>query len=57
MFTRFFLFYKYHKLIAINLSKQQQQLYADPKVTQQTNFTGNRSRAEGTAIKNEKKQF
>ena len=56
MFTRFFLFYKYHKLIAINLSEQQQ-LYADPKVTQQTNFTGNRSRAEGTAIKNEKKQF
>ena len=56
MFTRLFLFYKYHKLIAINLSKQQQ-LYADPKVTQQTNFTGNRSRAEGTAMKNEKKQF
>ena len=56
MFTRFFLFYKYHKLIAINLSKQQQ-LSADPKVTHPTNFTGNRSRAEGTAIKNEKQQF
>ena len=33
-------FKKYYKLIAIDLSKQQE-LDADPKATQQINFTGN----------------
>ena len=38
-------FEKYHKLITINLSKQQA-LNADPKAVQQINFTGNLTRAE-----------
>ena len=42
-------FKKYYKLIAIDLSKQQK-LDADPKTTQQINFTGNLSRAEGAII-------
>ena len=42
-------FKKYHKLIAIDLSKQQK-LNADPKAIQQINFTGNLSRAEGPAM-------
>ena len=53
-------FKKYHKLIAIDLSKQQK-LDADPKAIQQINFTGNLDRAEGSTlffiIKEEKKQF
>ena len=42
-------FRKYHKLIAIDLSKQQK-LDADPKIIQQINFTGNLDRAEGLTI-------
>ena len=33
-------FKEHYKLIAINLSKQQK-IYADPKLIQQTSFTGN----------------
>ena len=40
MFTKLFLLQKYYKLIAIDLSKQQN-LDADPKAIQQINFTGN----------------
>ena len=40
---------KYCKLIATNLSKQQQ-LDADPKAIQQINFTGNVDRSEDSAI-------
>ena len=40
MFTTLFLLQKYYKLIAIDLSKQQN-LDADPKAIQQINFTGN----------------
>ena len=35
-------YFKKHKMIAINLSKQQS-LHADPKAIQQINFTGNLS--------------
>ena len=38
-----------YKMITIDLSKQQA-LDADPKVIQQTNFTGNLDRAEGATI-------
>ena len=44
-----FYFKKYYKLIAIDLSKWQKQ-DADPKATQQINFTGNLDRAEGSAM-------
>ena len=51
--TGFFLGYlylkKYYELIAIDLSKQQK-IDADPKAIQQTNFTGNLSRAEGATM-------
>ena len=40
---------KYCKLIATNLSKQQQ-LDADPKAIQQINFPGNVDRSEDSAI-------
>ena len=40
-------FKKYYKMIAIDLSKQQA-LDADPKATQQINFTANLDRAENT---------
>ena len=40
---------KYYKSIAIDLSKQQK-LDADPKAIQQSNFTWDLDRAEGTAI-------
>ena len=40
---------KYCKLIATNLSKQQQ-LDADPKAIQQINFTGNVDRSEDSTI-------
>ena len=40
---------KYHKLIAIDLSKQQK-LDTDPKSIQKINFTGNISRAEGATL-------
>ena len=50
MFTRLSLFQKlYFKLIAIDLSKQRK-LDADLKATQQINFTGNLSRAEGATM-------
>ena len=50
MFTRLSLFQKlYFKLIAIDLSKQRK-LDADLKATQQINFTGNLSRAEGAIM-------
>ena len=42
-------FKKYHKLFATYLSKQQK-LGADLKAILQINFTGNLSRAEGTAM-------
>ena len=42
-------FNKYYKLIAIDLSKQQN-LDADPKVIQQINFTENLNRTEGTTM-------
>ena len=42
-------FKEYHKLIAIDLSKQQK-LDAEPKETQQINFTENLNRAEGTTM-------
>ena len=42
-------FRKYHKLIAIDLSKQQK-LDADPKIIQQINFTGNLDKAEGLTM-------
>ena len=38
-----------YKMIAIDLSKQQA-FSADPKAIQQTNFTGNRERAENTKM-------
>ena len=38
-------FKKYYKMIAVDLSKQQA-LDADPKVTQQINFTANLDKAE-----------
>ena len=49
MFTRLSLFQKCHKLIAIDLSKQQK-LDADPKAIQQINFTRNLDRAEGVTM-------
>ena len=42
-------FKKYYNLIAIDLSKQQK-LDADPKAIQQTNFTVNLDRGEGSTI-------
>ena len=49
--TSFFLNYvyfeKYHKMISIDLSKQQV-LDADPKAIQQINFTANLNRGERT---------
>ena len=42
-------FEKYYKLIAIDLSKQQQ-LDPDPKAIQQINFTGNLTRVESATI-------
>ena len=42
-------FKNYFKLIAIDLSKQQN-LDADPKVIQQINFTGNLSRDQGATM-------
>ena len=42
-------FKKYHKLIAIDLSKQPK-LNADPKPVQQINFTGNLKRASNTKM-------
>ena len=42
-------FKEFYKLIAISLSKQQK-LDADPKATQQINFTGNLNRAGSLAI-------
>ena len=54
-------FKKYHKLIAIDLSKQQK-LNADPKAIQLINFNGYLTRAEGAKIftlrsKKKQKQF
>ena len=49
MFTRYPYFEKYYKLIAIDLSKQQQ-LDPDPKAIQQINFTGNLTRVESATI-------
>ena len=54
-------FKKYHKLIAIDLSKQQK-LNADPKAIQLINFNGYLTRAEGATIftlrsKKKQKQF
>ena len=49
MFTRLSLFQKYYTLIAVDLSKQQK-LDGDAKALQQTNFTGNLSRAEGSTM-------
>ena len=55
-------FKKYHKLIAIDLSKQQK-LDADPKAIQQINFNGYLTKAEGATIftlkrkKKKQKQF
>ena len=52
----------YHKMIAIDLSKQQA-IDADPKATQQNNFTGNLNREEMqiqqrfSLLKNQKKLF
>ena len=43
MFTRLYLFQKYYKSIAIELSKQQK-LDADPKAIQQIKFSGNLTR-------------
>ena len=40
---------KYHKLIAIDLSKQQK-LESDPKAIHQINFTGYLNRAEGATF-------
>ena len=42
-------FKKYYELIAIDLSKQHK-LDADPKAIQETNFTGNLTRAEGARM-------
>ena len=42
-------FEKHYKLTATDLSKQQE-LHADPKAIQQTNFTGIPTRAEGTTM-------
>ena len=43
MFTRLYLFQKYYKSIAIELSKQQK-LDADPKAIQQIKYSGNLTR-------------
>ena len=42
-------FEKHYKLTATDLSKQQE-LHADPKAIQQTNFTGIPTRAEGATM-------
>ena len=42
-------FEKHYKLTASDLSKQQE-LHADPKAIQQTNFTGIPTRAEGATM-------
>ena len=42
-------FKNYYKLIGIDLSKQQK-VHADPNAVQQTNFTGNLDRAEGSTM-------
>ena len=42
-------FKKYYKLIAMDLSKQQE-LDVDPKAIQQINFTGNIKRVEGAKM-------
>ena len=42
-------FNKHHKILAIDLSKQQP-LNADPKAIQQINFTGNLERDEGLTM-------
>ena len=47
MLVRLYLFQKYYKIIAIDLSKQQV-LDADPKAIQQINFAANLDRAGNT---------
>ena len=47
LFVRLYLFQKYYKMIAIDLSKQQV-LDADPKAIQQINFTENLDRDGNT---------
>ena len=47
VFVRLYLFQKYYKMIAVDLSKQQV-LDADPKAIQQINFTANLDRADNT---------
>ena len=42
-------FKNYYKLIGIDLSRQQK-VHADPNAVQQTNFTGNLDRAEGSTM-------
>ena len=42
-------FKNYYKLIGIDLSKQQK-VHADPNAVQQTNFTGNLDRVEGSTM-------
>ena len=49
MFVRPYLFQKYYKIIAIDLSKQLV-LDADPKIIQQINFTANLNRAGNTRL-------
>ena len=49
MFVRPYLFQKYYKIIAIDLSKQLV-LDADPKIIQQINFTENLNRAGNTRL-------
>ena len=47
MFIRLYLFQKYYKIIAIDLSRKQA-LDADPRAIQQINFTANLDRAGNT---------
>ena len=47
MFIRLSLF---QKILQINCSRIKQTQDADPKATQQINFTGNLSRAEGSTM-------
>ena len=49
MFVRPYLFQKYYKIIATDLSKQLV-LDADPKIIQQINFTANLNRAGNTRL-------
>ena len=49
LLARFIYFKKYYKMIAVDLSKQQD-LDADPKAIQQINFTANFERAGNTRL-------